>query len=115
MSRGQGEESKWGEEGDKGERWDEEGRDKVGYQVRKDGRQVLDDGENEEGGGENNVNLHPELDDGRCGVDEWDQDCMAQKTKHEVDAGAVYSSGYEHCKCQCDVSGGKAAMVGESP
>ena len=76
---------------------------------------MFDKGKYEKEGGEDNVNLHPELDDGRCGVDEWDKDCMAQKTKHEVDAGAVYSSGYEHCKCPCAVSGGKAAMVGESP
>ena len=66
-------------------------------------------------GGENNVNLYPELNYGRCRVDEGDQDCMAQKTKNEVDAGTVYRSGYEHSKCPCDVSGGKAEMVGESP
>ena len=64
-------------------------------------------------GGEDNVDLHPELDAGRCGVGERIQYCMAQKPKHEVDTGAVYNNGYEHCKCPCDVSGGKAAKMGE--
>ena len=72
---------------------------------------MLDESKHKNEGGKDNVNLHPELNGWGCGVDERDQECVAQKTKDDVNAGAVYNSGYEHSKCSCDVSNGKAALT----